>query len=298
MISSSNDGGTSGSEYGNIHGGLFRSELETGATYYNAVVGLEVNPNIETGADALRRTGFKIVPESNGVNQGSTLDNAVSIVNQSGAAKWDYGFTFGDPTGVWPMQSDGTMLYAFSSGADAKTAATAIDFTNVTFSGDIVKLPNFAIGNDGVTRTEGIVFGEGTTPTTSNTLDIYESGTYTPVVAFGGGSTGITYASQDGEYTKIGDLVFFRAFVQLTSKGTDTGDLTITLPSGVFPTSITAISVGTVFNMTSPIGAIYAAVQPAGTVSLKKETGTGNVTMTNSDVANSLYVVVSGTFKV
>jgi len=143
-----------------------------------------------------------------------------------------------------------------------------------------------------------IVFGEGTTPTTSNTLDIYESGTYTPVVAFGGGSTGITYASQDGEYTKIGDLVFFRAFVQLTSKGTDTGDLTITLPSGVFPTSITAISVGTVFNMTSPIGAIYAAVQPAGTVSLKKETGTGNVTMTNSDVANSLYVVVSGTFKV
>ncbi len=53
-------------------------------------------------------------------------------------------------------------------------------------------------------------------------------GSWTPVLKFGGGVTGITYGTQSGIYTKIGNVVFFELFVILTSKGSDNGVATIT----------------------------------------------------------------------
>ncbi|HEY1605065.1 MAG TPA: hypothetical protein VGF77_05660 [Allosphingosinicella sp.] len=61
-----------------------------------------------------------------------------------------------------------------------------------------------------------------------NTLDDYEEGVWTPGVAFGGVSTGITYSVQAGKYTKIGRLVFIDISVILTSKGSATGSAQIT----------------------------------------------------------------------
>ena len=46
---------------------------------------------------------------------------------------------------------------------------------------------------------------------------------WTPFVTFGGGSTGITYATQTGKACKIGRMVFFAFFVSLTNKGSSTG---------------------------------------------------------------------------
>src|SRR5579859_5311212 len=46
---------------------------------------------------------------------------------------------------------------------------------------------------------------------------------FTPVLNFGGGSTGITYSSQVGAYVKIGAMVFFNAEIVLTNKGSSTG---------------------------------------------------------------------------
>jgi hypothetical protein len=56
-----------------------------------------------------------------------------------------------------------------------------------------------------------------------NTLDDYEEGTFTPTITFGGGSTGITYSTQVGSYTKIGNKVFYFVYIILTSKGSSTG---------------------------------------------------------------------------
>jgi len=61
-----------------------------------------------------------------------------------------------------------------------------------------------------------------------NTLDDYEEGTWTPLVKFGGGVTGITYLINSGTYTKIGRYVLISAQVSLTSKGSDSGAVTIT----------------------------------------------------------------------
>ena len=62
----------------------------------------------------------------------------------------------------------------------------------------------------------------------ANTLDDYEEGTWTPGISLGGGTTGITYTNQYASYTKIGRKVFFEAYITLSAKGSDTGNLLIT----------------------------------------------------------------------
>lgn len=54
------------------------------------------------------------------------------------------------------------------------------------------------------------------------------TGTFTPALEFGGESTGITYDSQTGSYIRVGTGVNFNIFIDLSSKGTATGDATIT----------------------------------------------------------------------
>lgn len=67
-----------------------------------------------------------------------------------------------------------------------------------------------------------ITFGSGTA------LDTYVEGTFTPGVAFGGGTTGITYSTQTGAYRQIGGIVFFTIVLTLTNKGSSTGAATLT----------------------------------------------------------------------
>lgn len=64
--------------------------------------------------------------------------------------------------------------------------------------------------------TTGINFGQ-------DTLDYYDEGTFTPVLAFGGASAGITYSTQTGHYTRTGSVVTCQINIILTSKGTSTG---------------------------------------------------------------------------
>jgi hypothetical protein len=71
-----------------------------------------------------------------------------------------------------------------------------------------------------------------------NDLDDYEEGTWTPVLAFGGATTGITTSAASGRYTKIGRMLFFEMRIVLTSKGSAPGNATITgLPFAVVGTT-------------------------------------------------------------
>lgn len=62
----------------------------------------------------------------------------------------------------------------------------------------------------------------------ANTLDDYEEGTWTPGIAFGGGTTGITYSQQVGSYTKIGERCLINGRAVLSAKGSSTGNSAIT----------------------------------------------------------------------
>lgn len=50
---------------------------------------------------------------------------------------------------------------------------------------------------------------------------------FTPVLEFGGGTTGITYSTQTGSLIQIGELIHFSLKIVLTSKGSSTGEATI-----------------------------------------------------------------------
>lgn len=55
----------------------------------------------------------------------------------------------------------------------------------------------------------------------------YELGVFSPVITFGGGSTGLTYNSQNGHFSKSMGRLFGRLFVQAGNKGSSTGPMVI-----------------------------------------------------------------------
>lgn len=78
--------------------------------------------------------------------------------------------------------------------------------------------------------TGGISFDEGT----HSLEDFTDVTAFTPVLEFGGGTTGITYLIQQGRFTRIGNLMFINICIKLTSKGSSVGVATITgLPLNV-----------------------------------------------------------------
>ena len=88
---------------------------------------------------------------------------------------------------------------------------------NIKLSGNVIPASGF-----------GIDFAATSGTGTSELLADYEEGTWTPTIAFGGASVGVTYGSRSGVYTKIGRMVYFTFSFALTSKGSSTGNITIT----------------------------------------------------------------------
>ena len=62
----------------------------------------------------------------------------------------------------------------------------------------------------------------------SELFDDYEEGSWTPGMAFGGGSSGISYSSRSGSYVKIGRFVYCVGQLDLSNRGSSTGDATFT----------------------------------------------------------------------
>ena len=90
---------------------------------------------------------------------------------------------------------------------------------------------NINIGNTanitvGTLTANGIKFpATQVTSADGNTLDDYEEGTFTPTLRYDVGTSGVTYASRAGKYTKIGRKVFVEFQVGLSSKGTGSGEV-------------------------------------------------------------------------
>lgn len=61
-----------------------------------------------------------------------------------------------------------------------------------------------------------------------NTSSVFPTGTITPGISFGGGTTGITYTTQTGSYLRIGGYELVNGLITLSSKGSSTGAARIT----------------------------------------------------------------------
>jgi hypothetical protein len=144
----------------------------------------------------------------------------------------------------------------------------------------------------------GITFNGDTAA--ANALDDYEEGTFTPSIAFGGASVGITYFDRIGNYTKIGRQVTCTIYLALTSKGSSTGNAQITgLPftaSGLNRGTATAGSIR--FNDITFVGRLGIQGQQSGTVidfSQTTEAGVGT-SLTNSNFSDSSEMFITITY--
>ena len=106
---------------------------------------------------------------------------------------------------------------------DAVTGGKLANDISISTTGNIVTTGSGTITSAGLITASGSVAIGGTG--SANTLDDYEEGTFTPVLAYAtGGTTGIAYNNQIGRYTKIGRVVSIYYRIALSNKGSGTGN--------------------------------------------------------------------------
>ncbi len=90
------------------------------------------------------------------------------------------------------------------------------------------------VGGNGTMTFNGHLIGNSVVPS-------YSTGTFTPVVTFGGGNTGLTYSvAPSGQYVQIGSSVFVTMSWDFSSKGSSTGQLVVSgLPFTVSNSAVT-----------------------------------------------------------
>ena len=137
---------------------------------------------------------------------------------------------------------------------------------------------------------------------TGREVPVYEHGTWTPTLTFGGGSTGVTYGQQQGNYTRIGRIVYVSGYFVLTSKGTDTGSAKINgLP-------FTAVNLGSqtesfVINRTANMASLTSAItgnvdDNASTFALYDHGAAGSTTVDDTNFTNTSAIRFSGTYQI
>jgi hypothetical protein len=186
-------------------------------------------------------------------------------------------------TEVLPIvQSGATVKVAVSD----LTAGRSVSATEITLT----------TGNLIVASGQGVDFSatsSGSGTMTSKLLSDYEEGTWTPLVAFGGNSVGLTTVVSSGKYTKIGNIVYYAAEIYFTNKGSSTGAATVTgLPFAISSMAMAAPS--TIFNLSITAVNFYSA---SGTSLALFVPGTGGgVTATDANFTNSSGLVITGMY--
>jgi hypothetical protein len=130
-----------------------------------------------------------------------------------------------------------------------------------------------------------------------NTLDDYEEGTFTPSLNFGGAAVAMTYATQKGNYTKIGNVVRFVVDIELSSKGTSSGSATIVgLPFSISNTNGTSVATGMSTITTDSKGNLLMLLASGTTSQLRGQNSNSNYTDTAFGASTILRF--TGTYQV
>jgi hypothetical protein len=188
---------------------------------------------------------------------------------------------------VGAASSSSTTL--ITSGSGGVTLASNSSNSPITFSPNgtgVVTTPN-------AFQSASISFDGGT-----NKLSNYVTTTsWTPVLAFGGASVGISYSAQQGLYTRIGNQVYFWVIIGLSSKGSSTGAATITGHPVAVGTSFVA---DYIFNIASQsltfsnqLGCYFGS---GGNLNIISFTTAGFTSLTNTAFAATTEIIISGSY--
>lgn len=121
---------------------------------------------------------------------------------------------------------------------------------------------------------------------------------WTPMLEFGGATTGITYTIQSGFYARNGSIVSFELQMVLSSAGSATGTATITgFPNLHKPASL-AVGVGFAPINMAGTGFFSAYVDTSGVINLMIYNAGTSTLLTNSNFPNTANFLIAGSFAV
>lgn len=156
-----------------------------------------------------------------------------------------------------------------------------------------------ANGGTGAVTLTGLLVGSGTSALTAITW--VPRTTFTPVLAFGGASVGITYTTQFAAYQRVGNVVNFKIYIVLSSKGSSTGNATITglpvtsandgAPGDLYMTTVNSALATT----TSFMGEIGPNVTSVTLNGFNAATG-ATAALTDVQFANNSQIKITGSY--
>jgi hypothetical protein len=124
------------------------------------------------------------------------------------------------------------------------------------------------------------------------------SGEWTPVATFNGSSSGVTYTTQVGTYTRISDRVFCTIQLTLSNNGTGVGDMAIT---GLPFTARKATFAPAAWTTSTAVISVWLAIFAGGTSILVYRTtaaATSPAALTDVEAGNTVDLVASFSYEV
>jgi len=248
---------------------------------------------------ATESSGTITVANVNNATNRSNLGLGSIATQASNSVDIDGGAIDGTTIGATSAAA-GTFTTFTSAGIDDNASSTAL--TIDTSGNATLGSGNLVIGSAG----KGIDFSGAQTAigaTDAQVFSGYERGDFVPSVAFGGGSTGILYTASvtKATYVKMGDLVFINGYIVLTSKGSSSGDATITgLPFNIRNNNDAygMLSIKVV-NVTFADVPHASAVVGNATFSLRETSNAGTqTTLTDANFTNTSQIMFSGHYAI
>jgi hypothetical protein len=236
--------GKVGIHLGGAFGGLYVDNCDLSVNYNNVL--------IDTALVAEHNREIFFGPTAN--SDATSLDGATGgdgvVVNDT------LGLTFLSLSGTWISSADGYGLHimpgtscmcTYDGGVVFNNGKTGIlnESVNSTVTIDGVRIMDngrngTGYGVDSSVTSPLLQIGPGTSWSSNASGDLgpnvltsalplyYGPATWTPGIAFGGASTGLTFSRNFGEYQLIGNMVYTYYSIILTSKGAATGAATMT----------------------------------------------------------------------
>ena len=182
------------------------------------------------------------------------------------------------------------------SGYGIQANRGAMFLTNAATDG-LIHMGNSGAHNSNILASftsNGLTFNGDTAA--ANALDDYEEGTFTPYFGCDSSNPTISYSSQVGNYTKIGDTVHFKIRVTTSSVSGGSGTLRIYgLPySAQSATTTAAVSFGFIYNWTNNPNMMNIGAG-LNSILVYKDVYT-NTTASAGDLKSGMYCLISGTY--
>lgn len=243
------------------------------ATFYNCQV---ADMSIITSAD-----GGVIAVNSFFTND--AIDQTI-ITHEGSGSTTLIGCYFSSGTAIALIANGGAFIPISNCVVNSENAVAISGTGGCVYSG--INFGNFAVGSQIID-----------TPTQS----VYNGGTFTPVLEFGGASVGITYTVQAAQYLRVDNICHFYIDIELSNKGSSTGVVTISgLPFASRNAHTTAIPC-IVFNVTAPANTTYfhAAIPTTSTsiniISDQAATG-AFAQLQDTNFANDTIIRIQGSY--